>query len=203
MRTFIILGLLLLVGYYAVVDRNAFGDHFGTAQTWLRGDADASAPAPTTGGGGFRGTIDHVADGDTVTVRTRAGELRTLRLIGVDTPETKHPHKPVQCGGPEASAFTTRMLPKGTAVRVAFDPTQGRTDRYGRTLGYLYVGDHSGAGGSVNYLLVRKGLAKTYVYDNTPFRYATRFMHVEDMARDARIGLWGPPCNGDTDQPAR
>ena len=55
------------------------------------------------------GVIVSVADGDTVEVRVN-GQREKIRLIGVDTPETVHPTKPVGCYGPEASAFTCLLL---------------------------------------------------------------------------------------------
>jgi micrococcal nuclease len=79
----------------------------------------AMAQQPTV----LRGTIDYVVDGDTVRIVSR-GFQTTIRLIGIDTPETKRPGYPVQCGGPAASAETTRLLPVGLAVRVVSDPSQ-------------------------------------------------------------------------------
>ena len=81
--------------------------------------------------------VVRVIDGDTITVQI-AGAIRTIRLIGVDTPETKHPTKKVQRGGPEASAFTQAALDRQT-VRLEADPTGDDSDRYGRWLRYVYI----------------------------------------------------------------
>ena len=148
----------------------------------------------------LRGTVTKVVDGDTIKFQSRGFE-NTMRLIGIDTPETKRPGYPVQCGGPAASAETTRLLPVGTAIRVESDPTQDARDKYGRFLGYVYVGSGGGARGSVNYRLVRTGFAKTYVYGQIPFRYAGAFLGAEIRAKKGRLGVWGPPCNGDTTKP--
>ena len=81
--------------------------------------------------------VVRVIDGDTITVQI-AGAIRTIRLIGVDTPETKHPTKEVQRGGKEASAFTQSMLNRKT-VRLEADPEGDLVDRYDRLLRYVYL----------------------------------------------------------------
>ena len=124
-----------------------------------------------------------------------------MRLIGIDTPETRHPTKPVQCYGPQASAMTKRLLPIGQKVRLVTDPTQDTRDRYGRLLAYVYKPGHSGAKGSVNFTLVRTGRAKVYVYGGVRFRYAVPYFRAQHRARKARAGLWGKPCNGNTTKP--
>jgi micrococcal nuclease len=77
---------------------------------------------------GPRGVV-RVVDGDTVVIAPDT----TVRLIGIDTPETVDPRKPVQCFGREASAYAHLLL-DGRSVSLEYDPTQGRLDRYGRTL---------------------------------------------------------------------
>lgn len=158
----------------------------------------AMAQQPTV----LRGTIDYVVDGDTVRIVSR-GFQTTIRLIGIDTPETKRPGYPVQCGGPAASAETTRLLPVGLAVRVVSDPSQDMRDKYDRFLGYIYRDGRSGARGSVNYALVANGFAKAYIYrPSGPFRYAPQFLSAEATARRITRGIWGSPCNGDITKPA-
>ena len=124
-----------------------------------------------------------VVDGDTVVVRL-GGHDQTVRLIGVDTPETKHPTKPVQCFGPEASEFTARVLPKGVAVRLERD-VEAR-DHFGRVLAYVF---RASDGTFVNVELARQGYAR-------PLAIAPNDAHaaeVEAAAREARTqgrGLW-------------
>lgn len=79
--------------------------------------------------------VVRVVDGDTL-IATVDGEEQTIRLLNVDTPETKHPDRPVECLGPEATAFLEERLPSGTSIDLAYD--QERTDRYGRTLAGVY-----------------------------------------------------------------
>ena len=147
------------------------------------------------------GTVSRSVDGDTIHVRVR-GFDDTVRLVGIDTPETKRPGTPVQCFGTAASQRTERMLPPGTAIRLETDPTQATRDRYGRLLAYVYKGGRAGVAGSVNYALVAAGYAKVYVYGGVPFRYATAFQRAQSRARSSGLGLWGPPCRGNTSRPA-
>ena len=76
-----------------------------------------------------------VLDGDTIVV-ARGNRRDTIRLLGIDTPETHHPTKPVQCFGPEASAYTTHRL-LGQTVRLEDDVETH--DIYGRHLAYVYL----------------------------------------------------------------
>ncbi len=83
-------------------------------------------------------TVTEVVDGDTVVVAFPGGRSETVRLLGVDTPETVDPDEPVECYGPEASAFTHARL-DGRQVRLEKDREE--RDRYGRLLAYVYVDD--------------------------------------------------------------
>lgn len=146
----------------------------------------------------FDATVERVVDGDTVRVVAR-GFQTTVRLVGIDTPETRRPGTPVQCWGPEATRRARHLLPQGSRVRVAADPTQDRRDRYGRFLGYV---TRLGMRVTVNHAMVTAGAAKVLVYDrDRPFARVRSFRIAERRAQAARRGLWGPPCNGRTDRP--
>ena len=80
--------------------------------------------------------VARIVDGDTVVVDVN-GTLITVRFVGVDTPETVHPFKPVEFYGKEASQFTKNLL-KGEKVYLAYDQLQGKTDKFGRDLAYVY-----------------------------------------------------------------
>lgn len=125
-----------------------------------------------------------VIDGDTVLVE-RAGAAVTVRLIGIDAPETVHPDLPVQCYGPQAAAYVDQLL-GGRAVQLEHDPTAGRTDRYGRELAYLWLPD----GQLANLLILAGGYAREAGYGD-PYRYAAAFRAAQRDARDDRRGLWG------------
>ncbi len=138
--------------------------------------------------------VTNVIDGDTIEV---AG-VGKVRLIGVDTPETLDPRKPVQCFGREASSKTKEML-LGEAVRLENDPSQGDRDKYARALRYVFLED----GTLFNELLIEQGYAHEYTY-NIPYRYMDEFKAAEAGAQVAERGLWsGDTCNGDTSQAAK
>jgi micrococcal nuclease len=129
-------------------------------------------------------TVLSVVDGDTLTVRI-AGRTETVRLIGIDTPETVHPTKPVECFGPEASARTKELLPKGTRITVVRD-AEAR-DRYGRLL--LYVTRVSD-GLFVNLDMIEGGFALPLsIEPNTV--HERDFAEAAHRASTARLGLWG------------
>lgn len=121
--------------------------------------------------------VVRVVDGDTLLLD---GNER-VRLIGVDTPESVDPRRPVEVFGKEAAAFT-RRLAEGKRVRLAYD--QQLTDRYGRTLAYVYLED----GTFLNAEIIRQGYG--HAYTRFPFYYADEFLEYEREARAARRGLW-------------
>lgn len=122
-----------------------------------------------------------VVDGDTIVVRV-GNRNETVRLLGIDTPETVHPDKPVECFGPEASARTKELLPRGTTVRIERD-VEAR-DHFGRLLLYVFVDDQM-----INESLLREGLARPLAIEpNTA--HAARFERVANEARTAGAGLW-------------
>jgi micrococcal nuclease len=137
-------------------------------------------------------SVVRVVDGDTVVVRL-AGRDTTVRLIGIDTPETKDPREAVQCFGREASARAGALLPVGAQVRLAYDVE--RNDRYGRTLAYVYAvgdppGDHPpGRGVFVNAALVRDGFASAYTYPPN-VAHSDELVALQREASDAGRGLW-------------
>lgn len=133
--------------------------------------------------------VVRVVDGDTVVV----APATKLRLIGMDTPETVDPRRPVQCFGREASARAHELL-DGTAVWIEYDASQGRFDRYGRTLAYVWLAD----GRLFEQVMIGEGYAHEYTYD-LPYRYQDLLIGAERAARNTDRGLWSPEtCHGDT-----
>lgn len=128
------------------------------------------------------GVVVRVVDGDTLKVWI-ADKIQTLRLIGVDTPETVHPTKDVQEGGPEASAFTQAVLDRQT-IRLESDPAGAAVDRYGRLLRYVYLAD----GKNFNAILIREGYATAT--RRFPYALKCEFLALEAQARKARRGIW-------------
>lgn len=146
---------------------------------WLveRLDLFRHAPAPI---GPWR-TVERVIDGDTILLD--GGER--IRLIGVDTPETVHPSKPVEYFGKEASAFT-RTMAEGKRVRLEYD--WQRQDRYGRTLAYVFLED----GQLLNAEIIRQGYG--HAYTRFTFQRMEEFRALEREARENGRGLWGTPA---------
>ena len=106
---------------------------------------------------GDRATVDRVIDGDTVDVRLSGDRVR-VRLLNIDTPETKHPNKGVQCLGPEATDLLESLLEPGDEVVLQYD--EERTDHYGRTLAGVFEGDEL-----VNAEIARAGLGVPVVFE--------------------------------------
>jgi micrococcal nuclease len=125
--------------------------------------------------------VVQVLDGDTVVVRRAGGTDETIRLLGVDTPETHHPTKPVQCFGPEAAAYTARRL-FGQVVQLEDDVE--RHDVYGRRLAYVYLD-----GRNFERELLRKGYARLLVIEPN-HAHARDMLDDELNARAHKKGLW-------------
>jgi micrococcal nuclease len=142
-------------------------------------------PAPgARAGDGPTALVASVVDGDTIRVDFGDG-VRTVRLIGVDTPELgdrDDPSVPPQPFAREATDFTRRTL-RGKRIRLEYEPAE-RLDRYGRTLAYVFLED----GTFFNRELVRSGYARAYT--RFPFRYRKQFRADEAAARRDRRGLW-------------
>ncbi len=154
------------------------------------------------------GRVVDVVDGDTLKVRLGGG-VETVRLLGIDTPETRKPGAPIECGGPEA---TSRMLElafsrprdrdgdglfdseggRGIALTLETDPSQDTRDRFDRLLAYTEPG--------LQRRMLESGWAEVYVYERDPFQRVARFRAAERTARAAGRGVWGR-CGGDFHAP--
>jgi micrococcal nuclease len=151
-----------------------------------RDPASSSTPASTVVEA--NATIVRVVDGDTV-VADIDGHRETIRLIGIDTPETVKPDSPIECYGPEASAFTKRLLPEGTSVRLERD-VEARDD-YGRLLAYVYV---AADGTFVNLELAAQGYAALLTFPPN-IAHVDEFVAAANAAQQADLGLWRG-CSG-------
>lgn len=125
--------------------------------------------------------VSKVVDGDTI----RLSEGGKVRLLGVDTPETKDPRKPVQYFGREASTFTKREI-DSREVRLTYDQT--RKDRYGRLLAYVWRNPD-------DFFLNAELIAQGYglAYTKFPFKYTNEFLELQRAAREEERGLWANP----------
>lgn len=146
----------------------------------IRGQAAAVGPSER-----LAGRVIRAVDGDTLEIALDDGPTETVRLIGVDTPETVKPDTPVQCFGPRASAFEHRTT-EGRRVRLltGVEPR----DYYGRLLAYVWiVGPRHDR--FLEAELLRRGLARTLTFHPND-RFALKFKGIAQKAARSGIGLW-------------
>jgi micrococcal nuclease len=168
-------------------------------------DTSASERGPADGTE-WTVSVERVVDGDTMEVRFPNGEVDTIRLLGVDTPETYGQSDPddfegipdTTAGadwlaewGDRATAYATEEL-DGEEVRIAVDPEADRRGSFGRLLVYVYTDD----GDSFNRALIDEGLARMY---DSQFTERSAYANAEDEARNEGVGLWG--FEGETEEP--
>lgn len=158
----------------------------------------------------FDGRISAVVDGDTLKVRrSSGGRVETVRILGIDTPETKRPGVSVECGGPEATSHMyglTYSSPRdrdgdglfdapggdGRMVTLKTDPTQDERDRYGRLLAYVTTRTDADLG----LLQIRAGWAARYVFGGKPVQRDAAYRKAERKAKGDGEGAWRQ-CGGD------
>lgn len=149
--------------------------------------------------------VTKVVDGDTIKIERLDGgkvegreEKMTVRLIGINTPETVDPRKPVECFGKEASDYM-HDIAKGKVAAIEIDPSQDKFDQYGRLLAYIYVKNSGAYPNNVVFLnekMIKDGYAYEYTY-NTPYKYQTEFKNLQNEARNKYKGLWSTnTCDG-------
>lgn len=161
--------------------------------------ACSASPARSTGpdvtpltGPGVVASVIRVVDGDTLKARI-AGRTDTVRVIGLDTPESVKPGTPVECYALRATAEADRLLPAGATIRLEADPTQASRDQYGRLLAHVWLAD----GTLYAERMIRGGFGIHYVYDGVPSIHAGPLAAAEEAARAAASGLWSPAtCAG-------
>lgn len=127
-------------------------------------------------------TLTRIVDGDTVYAIDSLGKESKFRLIGIDTPESRHPFKPVEAYSKEATEALTQLL-ESYIIYVEYDIE--RVDRYGRTLAYIYNEDKV----QVNAELVRIGLAKITTYPPN-VKYVDTYVACQNKARQEEKGIW-------------
>lgn len=127
-------------------------------------------------------SINHFIDGDTISVNMNGG-AQSVRLIGVDTPETHKPNTPVQCFGEAAAAFTKATI-GNSRVRLVADPESDDRDIYGRLVRYVYLPN----GLNLDELLIQNGYGFAYLY--FPFTKTARFAADQQTAQTKHEGLW-------------
>lgn len=156
---------------------------------WVRGAAAVAAALVASmltacfGNGDGHGVVVRVIDGDTL-VALVDGEETTIRLLNIDTPETKDPDEEVQCLGPEATAFLTERLPAGTEIDLEYD--EERLDPYDRTLAGVYESDSL-----INAEIAEEGLGVP-VYFAPNKRFLPEVEEAAENAQRNEAGLFSP-----------
>lgn len=131
--------------------------------------------------------VTKILDGDTIQVKI-GKEIYTIRMLGIDTPETVDPRKKPQCYGKEASDKTKELL-TGYSVTIKTDSTQNILDKFGRILAYIDRED----GLSINQYLLQNGYAREYTYDKK-YEKQNTFKTLETNAKEEKLGLWSLFC---------
>lgn len=126
--------------------------------------------------------VEYVVDGDTFKI-TYEGQLTSVRIIGINTPETIDPRKSVECFGQEASNYLKARL-SGQTVKLAADPTQTDRDKYGRLLRYVYLSDQD-----IGLEMIQKGYGFEYTYD-IPYQNQINYKQAQEEATANQVGLW-------------
>lgn len=126
--------------------------------------------------------VTSVIDGDTIKIN-RNGAEETIRLLGIDTPETDPTYNPVECYGKEATVETRTAL-LGKNITIETDSSQATRDKYNRLLAYVFLD-----GKNFNEHLIRGGFAREYTYAK-PYTYRDTFKQAESEAKIAKRGLW-------------
>ncbi len=139
-----------------------------------------------------------VIDGDTIDVDIN-GKTETIRMIGIDSPESVDPRKPVQCFAIEASNKAKEKL-TGKNVSLEADPTQGEQDKYNRLLRFVFLEDST----NFNKFMISEGYAHEYTYQSNPYKYQEEFKLAETTARETKKGLWADnACVSPTPAPTK
>ncbi len=137
--------------------------------------------------------VTRTVDGDTIHARLDGQtEDATVRLLGINTPESVDPRRPVECFGKEASKHAKELL-EGKRIRLESDPEADDHDKYGRILRKVILED----GKNFNALMVADGYATAYVSFPMNAGYKRELKKLEEEARLAKRGLWATEtCNG-------
>lgn len=201
MNLFIPKKILYVIGGVAILATGIFiGSGFGNGKTnppseqiaVVNNVATSMSAIPQSGEGAATGQVNtksqvgklvkvtRVVDGDTIDIEID-GKTERLRYIGIDTPETVDPRKPIQCFGVEASKKNKELV-EGKMVRLEKDITD--RDKYKRLLRYVWLGDTL-----INQELVAQGFAKSYSYP-PDIKYQEQIVVAEKKAREDKLGLW-------------
>lgn len=135
------------------------------------------------------GEVVKVVDGDTFDVYLN-GQTQRVRVIGINTPETVDPRRPIECFGRQASDYAKSLLSEKIVI-LEQDPSQSNMDRYGRILRYVTLPDKTDFG----LQMIKNGYAYEYTYEN-PYQKQKEYKEAQTQAEIEKLGLWGDnTCN--------
>jgi micrococcal nuclease len=163
----------------------------------IRGASDrpsvpTASPTPGTGTD-VVAVVAEVVDGDTLHVSV-GGVADKVRVIGIDTPETRRPDTPLECFALAATDAAEALLLQGSEVRLQPDPTQATRDRFDRLLAHVFLAD----GRLFSEVMIEAGFGVHYVYGGVPSIHADRLAAAQERARTSGAGLWAAgTCHGD------
>jgi endonuclease YncB( thermonuclease family) len=141
--------------------------------------------------------VTEIIDGDTFKANID-GNIETIRIVGIEAPETKHPSRPVECLGEEATQKLAELI-RGKNIALETDETQSNRDRYGRLLRFIFLED----GTDVGLELIKQGYANESLYSSTPHKYHRDYVYAESEAKRQNLGLWNEStCPKATTAPA-
>ena len=131
-----------------------------------------------------------IFDGDTIQVLYQ-GQKKSVRVLGVNTPEVDGPYRKRECFGKEASEYAKKLL-KNKKVMIEFDSSQSKFDKYGRILAYLWVDGKWDFGEK----MIRDGYAYEYTYHGRKYKYQKKYKEAQKFAEKNKVGLWADDACG-------
>lgn len=153
----------------------------------------------------FNYKIVKIVDGDTLEVKRLdgkdidgLGKIVKVRLIGINSPESVDPRRPVECFGVEAGEYL-KKISLGRIAALEFDESQAKIDEYGRILAYVFIKNSGVYPNNISLLneeMIKNGYAYEYTY-STPYKYQNEFKYFQELARRDYLGLWSTlTCDG-------
>lgn len=188
-----VLGNLSTGGFRAIT--SAVGYAVTAASETLGLDETASSVGDATGGQQKKAVkskavvVDSI-DGDTFEVELKSGKEIAVRILGVDSPESRRPGVPIEECALEAAA-AGKALSESRAVKLTTDPTQDTVDQYGRWLYYAEIG-----GKDYGLSMLKKGWVAPYVYKNNPVQKIDAYRKAAAFAESRGRGVWGKCAGG-------
>ncbi len=179
-----LLAIFVIAGLGAV-QKELFGTPMTTPTipTWPQG-ATTSEPSEFSVKRDTPFRVEKIIDGDTI-IASENGKNVTVRMIGINAPETGLGSRPKECFGFEATEHLKKILPVGTAIALDTDSSQGTYDKYNRVLAYVMFADHT----NINLQMIQDGYAYEYTY-NQPYLYVAAFKESQQIAQKEGKGLW-------------